>query len=397
MVLTCVLTFNTLASNTGLFRPNSDQQVLETVRGAITVDADRRLKELREQVRARPTDLPATILLVRALIEKNRAEADPRALAQAQVLLKNWSTSSGSIPVELLVLRGIIHQRLHQFDVSLEDLDRAVQLDPYNAQAWLTKASVHLVRGDHARARDACVALMRVQNDLNAIAITAHWGSLTGSARNSYRTLSKALAESQRTPRTPATELVWIQTLLGEIATRLGDVPAAEAHFQSALAVAPTDPYLLGVYADFLMDQGRAKEVSRWLAPHARIDALLLRLTEANLLLSGRNSGKVQEQIAALGARFDAARLRGDAMHQREESRFQCRLANNPLSAMQLARENWKVQREPADARAFLEAARAAKDAQATLEILEWLRTTKLEDVSLWGQSLPQTVTNLSE
>ena len=163
------------------------------------------------------------------------------------------------------------------------------------------------------------------------------------------------------------------------------------------MEVAPADPYLLGVYADFLLDQGRAKEISRWLAPHARIDALLLRLTEANRLLSGWNSGKVQGQIAELGARFDAARLRGDALHQREESRFQCRLVKNPLAAIRLARENWKVQREPADARTFLEAARAAKDTQATLEILEWVRTTKLEDVTLLGQSPPQTVTNLSE
>jgi hypothetical protein len=48
-----------------------------------------------------------------------------------------------------------------------------------------------------------------------------------------------------------------------------------------------------------------------------------------------------------------------------------------------LAQENWKVQREPADARMLLESAKAAGDAEAARRILDTLRAQGLEDVAL--------------
>jgi hypothetical protein len=50
-----------------------------------------------------------------------------------------------------------------------------------------------------------------------------------------------------------------------------------------------------------------------------------------------------------------------------------------------LAKENWLVQKEPADARLLLECARAAGD-DATVRLARaWARATRLEDVTLAG------------
>ena len=61
-----------------------------------------------------------------------------------------------------------------------------------------------------------------------------------------------------------------------------------------------------------------------------------------------------------LAARFDAARSRGDSVHRREEARFRLTIAHDAAGALALARTNWNVQREPADRRVLVEAARAA-------------------------------------
>jgi len=85
----------------------------------------------------------------------------------------------------------------------------------------------------------------------------------------------------------------------------------------------------------------------------------------------------VHAQIAALKARFDAARLRGDSVHRREEARLALRLLKQPPRALQLARANWRVQKEPADARILLEAARAAHDVREVAAL-----RTQVQD---WG------------
>ena len=85
----------------------------------------------------------------------------------------------------------------------------------------------------------------------------------------------------------------------------------------------------------------------------------------------------------ALGARFDAARLRGDALHQKEEARFALAVLGQPKRALPLASANYALQREPADARVLLEAAVAAREPAAAEPVLRWLDETGAESVVL--------------
>ena len=140
------------------------------------------------------------------------------------------------------------------------------------------------------------------------------------------------------------------------------------------------DPYLLGAYADFLLDQDRPGEVLELLEDESRIDPLLLRLALAERRLG---AGALDEHLALLQDRFDAARRRGDSVHLREEARFTLHLLDRPGEALELARRNWATQREPADARVLLEAALAASKPAAAQPVLDWLERTGLEHVGI--------------
>jgi hypothetical protein len=93
-----------------------------------------------------------------------------------------------------------------------------------------------------------------------------------------------------------------------------------------------------------------------------RADVLLLRLAMAAKVTGAPRPGSWAD---ALGARFDAARLRGDACtrRRRRASRWPCRA--QPKRALPLASANYALQREPADARVLLEAAVAAREPAA--------------------------------
>ena len=58
-------------------------------------------------------------------------------------------------------------------------------------------------------------------------------------------------------------------------------------------------------------------------------------------------------------------------------------LLNQPQAALRLALENWLVQREPADARIFLECAKAGGDLAAAKPVLDWMTTNRVEDLRL--------------
>jgi hypothetical protein len=87
--------------------------------------------------------------------------------------------------------------------------------------------------------------------------------------------------------------------------------------------------------------------------------------------------------VSALTARFAACRDRGTNVHVREEARFTLALLDKPHQALLLAQENWKVQREPADARILLESALAAGNRRAAQPVLDWLSMNHVEDLRL--------------
>ena len=107
-------------------------------------------------------------------------------------------------------------------------------------------------------------------------------GAATGQLAPAYEMLSRAVADENEAP--PAL-LLWAQTRLAEMAVRLQRKEDAERHYRVALAQGITDQFLLGSYADFLLERGRPRDVLQLLAGWERSDVLLLRLVEQDGIL----------------------------------------------------------------------------------------------------------------
>jgi hypothetical protein len=164
------------------------------------------------------------------------------------------------------------------------------------------------------------------------------------------------------------------------MAQRLGDAPAAERHYKAALAQGVTDQFLLGAYADFLLDAKRPAEALKLLAGWERSDVLLLRLA-----LAGKATGdrRAADWAAQLRDRFAAAAQRGDRLHEQEAARFALDVEGDTAKALQLASANYQVQKEPRDAHILLRTALAAKTPEAARPALDWLAASHYEDPAL--------------
>ncbi|MEC5159750.1 MULTISPECIES: hypothetical protein [unclassified Janthinobacterium] len=338
----------------------------------------RELRSLRAALAAHPRDLGLATGLARRYIGAARSETDPRYLGYAQAALAPWWQLPAP-PAEVRLLRATVLQSTHQFSAALADLDAVIAADPANAQAWLTRATVLTVQGDYPAATASCARAAGLADALVGVTCLSGVAGVSGRLLNSEKLLALTLQRSAGA----ASELQsWALTLLAEMATRRGDAAVAEARYRAALALDPRDSYLLGAYADFLLDQRRPAEVVKLLKDQGRVDALLLR--HALALQQGAGTPQALAAAAAeLGARFDAAALRGDTVHQREQARFELHLRGNGAAALALARRNWAVQKEPADMRVYLEAALRARDAAAAAPVLQWIAANGVEDVAL--------------
>jgi Tfp pilus assembly protein PilF len=358
------------------FVPESDSQVLERLPFAPNDPVLRRLRALNNQLTRKPDNLPLALLVAQGYLDVGRVTGDPRYAGYAQAALAPWWDFEQA-PQEVLVLRATSRQRMHQFDVALADLATALNINPHNVQARLTRATVLQVKGAYDEAREECRALQELTEELVWAACLANVNAATGKLRGSYQQLRLAF---DRYPHAQPSVRSWVLTSLAEMAARAGMTQEAETHFRAALALDAVDYYLLGTYADFLLDDGRPQEVVALLRDKTAADPLLLRYA---LALQAQHSKELPAQVEQLLDRFAASRLRGDRVHLREEARFTLHLLNAPQAALQLAQENWQVQKELADIRILLEAAIAAADTAAVDAVRDWLKNCGLEDVQL--------------
>jgi tetratricopeptide (TPR) repeat protein len=358
------------------FIPESDSQVLERLPFAPGDPVMRKLRALNDQLTRTPDDLPLATLVAQGYAELGRVTGDPRYAGYAQAALAPWWGIERP-PQEVLVLRAALRQRMHQFDLALADLATVLSTNPRNVQARLMRATVQQVQGAYDEAREECRALQDLTQELIWTACLANVNGVTGKLRQSYAQLLSVFA---RYPVAEPKLRSWVLTSLAEMATRAGMMPEAEAHFRAALALGPADYYLLGAYADYLLDNGRPEEVLAPLHDKTAADPLLLRYA---LALQAEHSKELPANVEQLRDRFAASRLRGDRVHLREEARFTLHLLNAPQETLKLALENWQVQKEPADIRILLEAALAANDAAAIAVVTDWLENCRTEDVQL--------------
>lgn len=329
------------------------------------------LAALRATVAAQPSDQVAAVALAQKYFDLAMARGDPRYVGYADAIVGGFSPP---LSAPLLLVRGTLRQYRHDFAGALADYAAALEMDADLAGAHAWRGAIYLVLADYAAAEKECAALQKLGRNVLFGGCRGLTLAYTGHLAQAYQTLQQALAASSDDDHR-----LWLHTRLGEVAAWQGQFATAERHYRQALAIGRDDGYLLAAWCDFLLDRNRPAEVVDQLAAWESSDGLLLRLAEAETRLK-LPAATAHRQ--ALDDRFAAARLRGDTTHRAEEARFYLRLKNDAKTAVALAAENYRVQKEPRDARVLLEAA-AASDAGAARPVLDWLQASGFEDVGL--------------
>jgi len=355
------------------FIPSNDEEVLERLPFKAQDPINQKIRALRLEIQKNPNDLKHVVLLARTYFQLAGSEGDPRYIGYAQSIIQPWRSLIHP-PVDIVLVRGLLFQFSHDFESASSSFKDVLLRDPMNGEAISWLVDLNIVQANYSEAQKYNQLFLKASLNENKFIYDSMIAGIQGQSKIAYQQLFQFI---QNAP-SPNPELKeWVLIRLAEMAIRLNDPALAEKNFKEALVMDPQDAFGIAAYCDFLLDQRRMHEVVELTKNKKNSDILLLRLAQAAVMAK---SDEASSLINALEDRFNAATLRGDRLHLMEESRFQLKLKNNPTKALELARLNWEKQREPKDARCFLEAALAAKKPKEAQAVLQWMRETNYED-----------------
>ncbi|HWI80628.1 MAG TPA: hypothetical protein VNT59_01290 [Ramlibacter sp.] len=373
LVAAAVLAACAAGAQAAPFTPAADTEIVERLPAGATDPAVRRVESLRKQLAARANDPALRLEIGRRYFELAMAQGDPRYVGYASATIAPLARATPD-SAGYWLLRGLIQQYSHDFGGALQSLQKASELDRQSPEPIAWQAAIDMVQAKYDAALSECTRLVPLAHPLHAQGCTAYVLASTGHLAPAAAGLERELAAASDAP--PALQL-WVRTRLAEMAIRLRRFDEAQRHFQAALQLGITDQFLLGAYADFLLQQQRPADAIALLADWERSDILLLRLA-----LAGRaaNDKRAAGWAAQLRDRFDAAARRGDRLHEQEAARFELDVEGRPAKALELAARNYQAQKEPRDAAILMRAALAAGQPAAAKPALDWLRANRYED-----------------
>jgi len=354
------------------YRPSSPDEVLLELDGA----AQRAVSNstaLRAAAASR-TDPNASAIIAQEFIDLGRSQNDERYFGYAAAALQPWNARRDA-PVRIAVLQADIAQHQHRFTEALRMLDDVIVRDGKNARARLMRATLQMTQGQPQLALRDCQKLLVLRASFAATVCIAQASSLNGKLAASYRLLSEMLQHPIAAG--DVDQYAWAFGVAGEMAERLGDSNAAEMWLRKAIEQAPNDLVSRLQLCDVLLRRDQAQTVLNLLHDAPASEPVLLRRALAEQRLART------EALADWNEAASRSEQLGIRLHLRELARGQLELLHRPQEALATARQNWAVQREPADARVLAMAARAAGDRETLEQLSQWRDEQHLEDVEL--------------
>ena len=354
-------------------QPVRDDEVLEVLQ---TVTRNRPVQTvLPAGSKAKSADPAAAAKQARQDISVARQTGDTRYWGRAQAALAPWWDRADA-PVELAVLQATVQGGRHEFSASRAVLTAALARTPDYAQGWLNLAALERLSARYPESLAACEAVARAGQALYAQACRLETKSLQGEHALAAQGLKELLSQAG-----DAGQRSWLLSLLAESEERAGqDAAAADAYVRSLTA--GHDLYTAIAFSDFLLRTGKTAQAQQILAPLPATDAVVLRRAAVWKRL-GDARWSAERQL--LKTRVEELQRRGDdaSLHGRELALAALWLDEDAAQALQGARSNLRLQREPLDWWVALQSARLAKDDAALAEIEGAIRAAGLRDARL--------------
>ncbi|NNC97480.1 MAG: hypothetical protein HKN88_05355 [Gammaproteobacteria bacterium] len=336
---------------------NSDAVLLELdqdYRGPDSVESES-LLVLRNQLRENPESVDLTRTYVEAALSTYRKTGDPRYYGYAKGALAKWWHTVAP-PRELWLLRVRILQSNHEFRQAADDLQHYLKMHTKDVEAYIFLADIWRRLGLLSQARNTCLKIAILGRptlaQICALEIRLSGGFYQSVLSSAEQLLNNASALAP-------TEQQWLYAVYAEAAVAAKNYQLARELYERSMEVGATDLVTRLHYADVLRELGQHSEVIELLSNESMEIPVLLRLSIATQ--KSKHAG--DEYQKALEKQLNSPLLAPQDF-LREKAMYQLYLQQNPVMALELAKQNWALQKAWEDAELLLLCARSVNDAE---------------------------------
>jgi thioredoxin-like negative regulator of GroEL len=211
------------------------------------------LRALDKAWRAQPQNLPAALAYARAVFTLGLTEGDLRWYGSAKASLTPWWTAA-DLPAEAYFLRGLVKQGFHDFKDGLQDINRAIALEPARAEFWSWRFALHLLLADMTAAQKDIDEIGRLFGSEEAQVYRAVLFYRTGQPLPAVALLSQSIRSVNHQD---ASSQDWLGFHLGEAHRVSGQPAKALAVWGQRLKASPQSHLIRLSLADLLNQQGQ--------------------------------------------------------------------------------------------------------------------------------------------
>lgn len=344
------------------------------------------LRSLDKAWRAQPQHMPSALAYARAVFTLGLSEGDLRWYGSAKAALTPWWTAD-DLPAEAYFLRGLVKQGFHDFQAGLQDINRAIALEPARAEFWSWRFALHLLLADVAAAQQDIDEMVRLLGPEEAQVYRAVWLYRTGQPWPAVDMLSVAIRSANYQD---AGSQDWLGFHWGEALRVAGQPARALAVWGQRLQASPQSHLIRLSLAELLNQQGQYRQAQTIAmaasgkgAPNSTApmsDALLMQAVLASRGLKDPDEARLASQLEA---RLQSQALRQEALIERPQLIYQIAYGRDLKAGLALSIDNWQLQKEPPDAVLFVQAALALGQARAAEPVVKWAEKTGYTDPQL--------------
>jgi hypothetical protein len=320
----------------------------------------------------RITDAATAARHATELMRIARTTGDARFLGRAGAVIRPWQDRV-PVPVAIDLIAAELAQQRHEFDAARSSLDRVLAGQPRQLEARLMRANIGLLTGAFDSARRDCLAVLQTGAAYPGTVCLA--SSMTGPG--SLDRARRLLAALDTRGENPIAVARWRLMTEADLALRAGDVRGGIASLERAYALDRTHEEARTRLAEALLAQG---ETGRALALADAPNPSLARLVVGLQAAQATGHPRAADWRRRVDAALEQGRRRGAMRHEREEALLALHADRDAARALALARRNFARQKDTADLRLLVEAARAAGDREALGEARDWLAASGFED-----------------
>ncbi len=279
---------------------------------------------------------------VRSLIQAFRETGDDQYLDTAWHHLQHGLADERPDAVTL-VDAATVAQARHDFDLAQQLIEQALEINPGYDQAWLLRASIHLLRGETEEARQACRRL-RNASLVAMVTCSARVQIAGGQYDRALDRLTAVLGAVDRSVEDDAVR-AWALSVAGDAASQVDRRSAIRFYTQSLQLNESTQ--VRAALVDQLIASGQFDAAEETLEEGH--DALPLVIRQFVVARQLGKTDDVSAEIAQADRQFRRWISEADFAHAREMARFYLDVLVQPELARELARVNLELQREPED------------------------------------------------